>query len=214
MKHTLLLLTVLISVSSSAQTSTTRLPEYFQLATGISKHGTGDMSGYAIAIDYKRYLRQRTSISIGLATTIHDGVSLIYFTDPNNNPVDGSYRYGSSGIQLNARAGYSMIRSKRHTLDVQLGALVRYQTSSYYNELTTLFPALTGYPIPLSYLIHRDKQRTVSFGGIGVIQYQYHFTSGDHIGVRGSLQTDTNGDVISMLSLLFGYRLRHEKTKL
>jgi hypothetical protein len=210
-KYTLILLFIGLSVSLNAQTGVKNYSEYFQLATGISKHGTGDMRGYAIAIDYKRYLRPKTSISIGLATTIHDGVDLLFFTDANNNPIDGSYRYGTSGIQLNARAGYSMIRSKRHTLDFQLGALVRYQTSSYYDERTTLFPALTGYPIPVSYTIHLDKQRTVSFGGIGVIQYQYHLTSGDHIGVRGSLQTDTNGDVIPMLSLLFGYRLRHEK---
>jgi hypothetical protein len=211
MKYTLLLLTVLLSVSSPAQTSTTKLPEYFQLATGISKHGTGDMSGYAIAIDYKRYLRQRTSISIGLATTIHDGVSLLLYTDPNNNPVDGSFRYGSSGIQLSARAGYSFVRSKRHTLEIQIGALVRYQTSSTYDERSTFFPALTGYPVPLSYLVHLEKQQIVSLGGIGAFQYQYHFASGDHIGFRSSLQTDTNGDVISMVSLLFGYRLRHEK---
>ena len=104
-----------------------------------------------------------------------------------------------------------MIRSKRHTLDVQLGALVRYQTSSYYDELTTLFPALTGLPIPVIYLVNQSNQRTVSFGGIGALQYQYHFASGDHIGIRGSLQTDTQGDVISMASLLFGYRLRQEK---
>jgi hypothetical protein len=211
MKYTLLLLTVLLSVSSPAQTSTTKLPEYFQLATGISKHGTGDMSGYAIAIDYKRYLRQRTSINIGLATTIHDGVFQILYTDPNNNPVDGSYRYGTSGIQLNARMGYSMIRTKHHTLDFQLGALLRYQTSSYYDDLTTLYPPATGLPIPVFYQVNRSNQRTVSFGGIGAIQYQYHFASGDHIGFRSSLQTDTNGDVISMVSLLFGYRLRQEK---
>jgi hypothetical protein len=50
-----------------------------------------------------------------------------------------------------------------------------------------------------------------TIGGVGALQYQYHFASGDHIGIRGSLQTDTQGDVISMVSLLFGYRLRQEK---
>jgi hypothetical protein len=211
MKCTLLLLAIGLAVSSSAQTSTTKLPEYFQLAAGISKHGTGDMNGYAISVDYKRYLRPRTSISIGLTTTIHDGVFQILYTDPNNNPVDGSYRYGTSGIQINARMGYSMIRAKHHTLDFQVGALLRYQTSSYYDDLTTLYPPATGLPIPVFYQVNRSNQRTVSFGGIGALQYQYHFTSGDHIGIRGSLQTDTQGDVISMVSLLFGYRLRHEK---
>lgn len=171
----------------------------------------GDMNGYAIAIDYKRYLRPRTSLNIGLTTTIHDGAYPILYTDPNNNPVDGSFRYGSSGIQLSARAGYSFLRSKRHTMDLQIGGLLRYQTSSYYDTLTILFEPLTGFPIPLAYLAHIDNQRTVSLGGIGVFQYQYHFTSGDHIGLRGSIQTDTNGDVISMASLVFGYRLRHEK---
>lgn len=211
MKYTILLLAIGLAVSSSAQTGKTKYPEYFQLAGGISKHGTGDMNGYAISVDYKRYLRPRTSISIGLATTIHDGVFQILYTDPNNNPIDGSFRYGTSGIQLNARMGYSMIRTKHHTLDVQVGALLRYQTSSYYDDLTTLYPPATGLPIPVFFQVNRSNQRTVSFGGIGALQYQYHFTSGDHIGIRGSLQTDTQGDVISMVSLLFGYRLRHEK---
>ncbi|MGB4771609.1 MAG: hypothetical protein WBP58_09125 [Chitinophagaceae bacterium] len=211
MKYIIFFTLVCWSASALAQTSSKNHPEYFQLATGISKHGTGDMNGYAISVDYKRYLRPRTSISIGLTTTIHDGVFQILYTDPNNNPLDGSYRYGTSGIQLNARMGYSMIRAKHHTLDVQLGALLRYQTSSYYDDLTTLYPPATGLPIPVFFQVNRSNQRTVSFGSIGAIQYQYQFVSGDHIGIHGSLQTDTQGDVISMVSLLIGYRLRQEK---
>jgi hypothetical protein len=177
-----------------------------QLDIGMSRHGTGDMRGLFLNSEYKKYFLKKLSISFGISATIHDGVSPLFFTDSNGNCTDASYRYSSGGLQLTGKFGLNLYRSKWSELGLQIGGLLRYQTSSYYDELIVLFPALPGFPMPVTIIINNSPQRTFSIGCIGQLFYNYSLTEKLFIGILTGLQLDTNGDTITQLGLSCGFK--------
>jgi hypothetical protein len=207
MKAYVLLLVVLLGYNFSiAQDKLSDKRHSIQLDIGMSRHGTGDMRGFILNSEYRSYFRKKLSLSFGVCATIHDGESPLFFIDPNGNFTDASYRYSTGGLQLTSKFGVSLFGSKWQELGLQIGGLFRFQTSSYFDEHIVLFPALTGFPVPVTITIHNSPQRTFSIGGIGQLFYNYSLTEKLFIGISTGLQLDTNGDTITQLGLSCGFK--------
>lgn len=90
---------------------------------------------------------------------------------------------------------------------MQAGPLLRYQSSSYFDEINVLYPAATGLPTPVIAIINNSPQKTFSLGGIGQLYYNYTIKNNVFVGLSAAMQIDTNGDLINRLAVSFGLRL-------
>lgn len=203
MKYKLTFCLLLISAFSFAQNKNNKS---IQLILGRATHGSGDIRGLIFTTEYAKYFKKRLSWIVGIGGTIHDGSLPVFFTVPNGNTVDGSVRYTTAGVQVNGQIGYSFLKTISHEMQLRLGALVRYQSSSYFDQVSILFPIITGLPYPVVVFNNTTPQRTYSIGGNLEIHYNYTITKKIMIGIIAGLQTDTNGDTISQLSLSIGRR--------
>jgi len=164
------------------------------------------MRGVNFATEYENYFKKKFSWTLALGGTIHDGFEPLYFKDQTGRPIDGSFRYTAAGLQITSHLCYSFIKSTRHEFQLRAGGLLRYQSSSYFDELAINYPAGTGYPIPVIYIENKTPQKTYAVGGSCQIIYNFTFTNKINVGILTGLQFDTNGDNISQLSLTLGKR--------
>ncbi len=208
MKSILLTLFLMCMKGTVISQTENQLPaRLLQIDFGINKHGTGDMPGCGLNVDYKKYLRKRIFLSFGLGMTTNNGTSKIFYTDDAGNLTDASYRYGAGGAQISGEFGISMIRDVRNDFGLQAGIIGRYQSSSYYDEITVLYPVVTGLPIPVTAVVHKSPQETISIGGIGQVYYNYFINAKVFVGFRSSLQMDSNGDVLTQFMISSGFKL-------
>ena len=203
----LLFLFLFIYTSVNAQKNIQDLKKSVQLDIGFGKHGTGDINGLNINSEYKRFFSKNLSISFGLGATLHDGAFPILYSDGNGNLIDASYRYTTGGIQLTSKVGISFIKSTINDFGLQVGPILRYQSSSYFDEINVLYPAATGLPIPVIAIINKSPQKTLSVGGISQFYYNYTIKSNVFVGLSAAIQIDTNGDLINQLAVSCGLRL-------
>lgn len=174
---------------------------------GLSKAGTSDIYGLIIGFEYEKQFRPRLSWSTEFATSIHDGSDHFLVTLDNQPQQDMSYRYTTAGIQLAGKLGYHFIRTKRADYGVKLGVLARYQSSSLSDDREILFPALTGYPLPVRILRNTEPQRTLAAGALLQLFARYTFKKNIAVGATVGLQVDTNGDVMfPALAITIGKR--------
>jgi hypothetical protein len=162
------------------------------------------MRGLIFNTEYVKNFRKNLSWVASVGGTIHDGFIPNYFTSPNGTEIDGSIRYTTAGVQATNHIGYSVIKRNDNQLELRAGALLRYQSSSYYDIVSINYPAGTGLPIPVIVFIHENPQRTFAIGGSAQIFYNYSITPKILLGALAGLQTDTNGDTITQLSLSIG----------
>ncbi len=202
-----LFLFLFIYTSVNAQKNIQDLKKSVQLDIGFGKHGTGDINGLNINSEYKRFFSKNLSISFGLGATLHDGAFPILYSDGNGNLIDASYRYTTGGIQLTSKVGISFIKSTINDFGLQVGPILRYQSSSYFDEINVLYPAATGLPMPVIAIINKSPQKTLSVGGISQFYYNYTIKSNVFVGLSAAIQIDTNGDLINQLAVSCGLRL-------
>lgn len=202
-----LFLFLFIYTSVNAQKNIQDLKKSVQLDIGFGKHGTGDKNGLNINSEYKRFFSKNLSISFGLGATLHDGAFPILYSDGNGNLIDASYRYTTGGIQLTSKVGISFIKSTINDFGLQVGPILRYQSSSYFDEINVLYPAATGLPMPVIAIINKSPQKTLSVGGISQFYYNYTIKSNVFVGLSAAIQIDTNGDLINQLAVSCGLRL-------
>jgi hypothetical protein len=207
MKYLLTFCLLLISCLSFSQDKNLLNTRQLNFSIGRSKHGTGDMRGLIFNTEYAKSFKKRLSLIMGVGGTIHDGVRPLYFTAPDGKEIDGSVRYTTAGLQAKTQIGYSLLKTNKQELQIRPGAVLRYQTSSYYDDVTFLYPgAGIGIPFPVVVFNNKTPQRTFAVGGNAEIFYNYSITPKILIGVLAGLQTDTNGDTITQLSLSVGRR--------
>lgn len=178
-----------------------------QFDIGLGKNGTGDMNGFQINTELKKYFRKKLSFCFGIGATIHDGISSNIYTGPQGELIDGSLRYNTDGLQLTTKLGLSFIRNPKNDLGIQIGGVFRYQSSSYPDIIATYYPGpSTGFPFPVMAIVHLEPQRIYSVGGILQIYYNYSLNDKIYIGTNAAFQVDTNGDVITQLNLACGMK--------
>lgn len=178
--------------------------EQLQVIAGPSNHETGDMRGVIFTTEYIHYFKKHLSWTVALGGTIHDGSIPLFFNNQNGNSVDGSIRYTTAGMQTTSHFGYSFIRTSRHELEIKAGALLRYQSSSYYDQVSISYPLATGLPMPVISFENKTPQRTYAFGGSSQIVYNYTINQGISFGIQAGFQTDTNGDTITQAAVTIG----------
>jgi hypothetical protein len=88
---------------------------------------------------------------------------------------------------------------------------VRYQSSSYYHVLVILYPPVTNVPIPLTYFINTNPQRTIAVEGSLQVSYNYQLKYKILPGVSGGSPMDTTRDNIIQASI--GIGTKTQKTK-
>ncbi|MCY7421487.1 MAG: hypothetical protein LH478_07065 [Chitinophagaceae bacterium] len=198
----------LIATSSLSFCQKKLVPDQqISVAIGTSKHGTGDMAGIVFNTSYSKKFKKNLSWIVGIGGSIHDGQHPLYYTF-NGNEVDGSIRYTTAGLQLNAYLGYDLLKAGNHQFQLRLGPLLRYQSSSNTEGFGIYYPAPgSGLPFPVVEFNHRTPQRTYTAGGSAQAGYNYTISKMNlSIGLDAGLQTDTNGDTITQLSLSVGKR--------
>jgi hypothetical protein len=177
-----------------------------ELIGGRSVHGSGDTRGLNFSVEYSKYFKKRLNWSASIGGTIHDGVFPVLYEYPTGVQNDGSIRYTTAGLQVLTHLGYNFIKSRKNELLFRLGSVLRYQSSSYWDVVTVLYPPLTGLPYPVVVFENSTPQRTIAIGGTTQLKYSYTTKRNISIGILGGFQFDTNGDNISHLSLTIGKR--------
>lgn len=204
MKYFITYCLLVIPYLSFSQNKNVLNEQQLSISAGLSIHGTGDMRGLIFNTEYSKNVRKRLSWIAGIGGTIHDGVLSNYFKDRNGDEVDGSIRYTTAGFQIKNELGYNLLKTVKDQLQIRAGAVLRYQTSSYYDYIEISYPLLTGLPVPVIIINNTTPQRTFAVGGSAELFYNYSITPKILIGVLAGLQTDTNGDTITQLSVSVG----------
>ena len=206
LKHLILLILTFTQLGIFAQNKPEMPKMSIQFDIGIGKNGTGDMNGFQINTELKKYFRKKMSFAVGIGATIHDGFRSNIYTNTRGERVDGSLRYNSDGLQATTKLGLSFIRNQKSDLGMQIGSIFRYQSSSYPDEVGIYYPSLTGFPFTVIDIIHLDPQRIFAIGGIIQPYYNYALNEKIYIGANAAFQIDTNGDAISQLNLTCGMK--------
>lgn len=205
MKTNLLVVFLFTCSTLSAQFQNPK--RHIQVSMGYSKHGSGDMEGIQFTTEYTDYFSSRLAWIVGFGGSMHDGsMPMYYINELSNKLEDASVRYTTSGIQANGFVGYSPLRNHQHEIQMRLGALVRYQSSSLSDIISITYPSLTGMPYPVVDFINRSPQRTLSIGGSMQLHYNYTINNKWSIGALAGYQIDSEGDYIHQFSASVGRR--------
>ncbi|MBC8111906.1 MAG: hypothetical protein H7Y04_12670 [Verrucomicrobia bacterium] len=180
--------------------------QFLGISMSRSKHGTGDIAGISFNTEYSRNIRKRISMIVTFGGTLHDGSKSLIYSSPSGETIDGSIRYTTGGIQTSFGIGYDFIQTLHHAFQVRLSPLLRYQSTSYYDVLTILFPPITGLPIPVVYFENLTPARTFAIGAMGHTSYNFTPKNRNIFRLFGEFQLDSNGDVISGLGVSWGMK--------
>lgn len=210
MKNLITICLLVCSVFINAQTEDTPdlKKETFHVYFGRSFHGSGDIRGFAYGLVYERSISKRWITSLSFDSSLNDSEQRLFiFEDPNGNIINSTQHDVVAGFQLTAGLGYRFINNKRHRFALHPGILFRYQASSLNDIETTLFPGITGFPIPIRIIENYEQNRTFAVGGALRLHYDYVFNSKYILGLQGAWQIDTNGDAFAHWGLRFGVTL-------
>lgn len=207
MRLTYLLIILCLSQTLHAQTDPNQFTKYASITAGRSTHGTGDMKGISQKITYGKYFRKKLVWSISVGASIHDGSLRSSTTQSDGTVLDHSFRYTAGGIQTSVGLGYSFIKTKRNELGLKIDGILRYQSSSYFDQLFIVFdPQTTGIPYPATYIINTSPQKTYAIGVSPELFYNHSIGKSLFLGATANFQADTNGDVITNLAISVGKR--------
>jgi hypothetical protein len=201
MKQLLFITLMLASTSLFAQADFRE--QSIRVMAGYTRTGSGDMGGLIYGAEWEKFFRYKVSWSLGFNGLIYDGENAIYTPNDPNRRSDGGLRYTTAGVQVVGHLGYSFIKTPVHDFKLRVGPLVKYQTSSLDGYAVT-YPLVTNYPEPVVTFYNPNPQRTVALGGSVQILYNYTIRNKISVGVLAGGQTDTEGDLITQLSVMVG----------
>lgn len=192
-----------------AQNTDTALSSKFvSISGGRSTHGTGDMAGVSQRITYGQYFRKKLFWFSAIGADIHDGKFLSTTTQEDGSVLDHSFRYTSGAIQITGGAGWSFLRTRKSDLGVKVSGVLRYQSSSYFDQLAIIFDPQKIGPYPATFILNTSPQRTYAVGVGPEAFYQQTIFKSIFAGLSAGFQVDTNGDVLTNISLSIGKRIK------
>ncbi len=178
----------------------------FFISAGKSFHGTGDLKGIAVDVMHEHNLNNRFSWSNSLTTTIHYKID----RGLNNNSSqpslqDNLMRFTTAGIQLNSHIDLTLINFSDNKIKLEVGPMVRFQSSSY----PTSFGIHQENNFPYLYYVvnYNENYNTISPGYNVSLSYITNVSFKYKAGFKATFQNDTQSDVITSLSLVFGTAL-------
>ena len=187
----LLIIICLVSchLTAALAQETDEQPGNAVLFSGGYSYGSTDLvGGVMLMAEYSHYLEKRWFLAFGGGTTLQDGKIETSLADDNLNVTYGDVSFITTGLQGWAQAGFAMIRSRHHELQVKVGPMVRYQISNNVDRL--------GRAASLPGLVWSDDMpdRSFSVGGIGGFSYAYTFNNQVFINLQAGLHYDSNDD--------------------
>lgn len=169
-------------------------------------HGTGDMNGVYVNTQYSKMFSKKFDWFGEMGFSVNDLTYIDYFPGLENNDLRYEQRYVTAGLQFGGGISYRPL-SKNSEVNIQLGPVVRYQSSSYPVSASTFSPTMTKLPIVVEHVNHGNEPlRTIALGGKLRLGYIYTFKKGFLIGANAHFQNDTNGDTMYSYGLTVGKR--------
>ncbi|MDX5584537.1 MAG: hypothetical protein QNK20_06320 [Aureibaculum sp.] len=178
-----------------------------EFSFGWAKNGTGDINGFLYGAQYQQSFSKKVYWVVGFEGTFHDnplGDQLFFELD--GEKFDSTIRFVTAGMQLATGIKYNFSENDKSTFGIYVLPILRYQSTSINDIISTEYPIGTGLPIPVRILINEEPSRTLSFGGALRLNYNYIFNKGLYLGILAGFQTDTNGDSMINAGLTFGKR--------
>ena len=177
---------------------------YLEFSFGRGVHGTGDTPGFHYGFSYGQEFKRKLYWQLGFEGTLNDSPDFFLFYElTNGERVDASLHTLTAGYQLVTGIKYNFFQSDIHQFGVAL--LPIFRLSSHIPlamYIATLFPAITGLPIPVRDIVRFSPGRTFAVGASLRLHYNFHIGNKFHLGLLGALQADTNGDTISHYGLV------------
>ncbi len=180
------------------QTDNELFKNSMQVSLGSSKHGTDNAIGIAFTAEYSNQFHKKLSYTAFMSATMHDGLNDVNYFNSNGTLIAGKVNFTTAGMQAGLALGYSFYRNKRHHLQSSIGALFRYQSTSN--------PEIVGIAMPFPYTGLNFPARSLAFGGVAALSYEYTFSGDLFLAARGWLQYDSNEDALNIFSIGFGRR--------
>jgi hypothetical protein len=203
------MLVIGMSFDAAAQTSAAESSSRFiSLSGGRSTHGTGDMKGVSQKVTYGKFFRKKLYWFSAIGADIHDGEYFISTTQPDGRVLDHSFRYTSGAIQITGGAGWCFVKTNRTEAGINVGGFLRYQSSSYFDQLSIVFDPQRIGPYPATFILNTSPQRTYSVGAGPEAFYRQTIFKSIFAGLSAGFQVDTNGDVLTNISISVGKRLK------
>jgi len=209
MKRILFILIPLL-ISSADSIAQKNSGNSMQLYFARSFHGTGDLSGIHFSAEYGHFFKKRLEISGNITSTIHWGSFALFVTNQFGT-FDESFRYGIAGIQAGSKLGYTILNFQHHSLKVQGGSFIRFQSSSLPDVYGVTFPPAINYPEPVFTFRHEEKQNIFTIGYVAELSYVFITNKNLLLGIKAGFQNDTNADVISYYGVFIGKKIRFAK---
>lgn len=179
--------------------------QQISVSTGICFNGTGDSKGIIYSTEYSKYIKKSKYFwSASFGGTIHGGSYPIIYEYPVGKMNDGSVNYTIAGLQASFHIGKNFLNKKGKELYFKIGPVIRFQSSSYWDKMTVLYPAFTGLSYPVVLFENITPRRTIAIGASPIIGYSFPIGKGFNLGFAGSFQFDTQGDNLSSLVLKLG----------
>lgn len=171
-------------------------------------HGTGDIIGYQYGLRFNKYLNKRFDIVIAFEGNLNDSEDTEFiWEDPDGSEYNSTLHNVVAGFQLNIGIGFNLLNSNKHKFGVNPSIFGRYQANSVLGTRITDYPALTGFPVPIRYLIRDEPGSIQTIGGQARLFYNYKINSKYLVGINTGFQTDSNEDTILYATLSFGLTL-------
>ncbi len=176
------------------------------LSGGPSLASSGDMNGLYVSTTLSKRIN-KWSYAIELSSTVHDKQNEILYKAPDGSLNDASVRSTTSGIQLNSLVGYSVIKDEKDDLTLALGAAIRYQTTSVYDDYFVLYPSITGLNYPVVLFNNSSPMRSFAIGPVLKGSYTYSISPKLGVALMAAFQFDTHGDNFFNRGLSITYKL-------
>jgi hypothetical protein len=200
-RFSLLLFGLIISLAGYNQQLRTKS---LLLHGGYSFHGSGDLLGGQGGIAYEAQAKKWLSLRYQADVTMHGGSAIGNVRNDQFYQQEPMYEL-TGGVQLSAMPVLHVFGAEKPWLNISAGPLVRYQISSspegysYQNNAGTLRPDY--------YAIYDVTPRGFYIGYTVGVESQFIHAKKWAGGIRAHFQNDTNGDVITGISLVWRRKL-------
>jgi len=132
---------------------------------GISIHGSGDIPGFGYGFVFEQTFSPNWLWSLSFDSNLNDSEQLPFiFEDQFGNTINSTQHNVIAGFQITSGVGYRFINKSKHRFALHPGLILRYQASSLNDVETTLFPALTNFPIPIRIIENYNDNSTWAVG--------------------------------------------------
>lgn len=184
-----------------------------QLALGINyaRHGSGDMDGILVNLDFIRNYTKKISIIYNLGFTLH-GQKAFPGTIANNPSIPSDRitevpQWVTAGIQISSLISYNFSKQNKSGLNLGAGPVLRYQLNSYPNSFTYYGQGNPWFQQPFYVFKEIDNNR-INLGYAVRIGYDFKSSKNRNFAINTFLQNDTNGDMMVGLGLKMCFDLK------